>query len=83
MINWKVRFKNKVFWITFIPAVLLVIQTLAALFGITLDLSAIGDKLIEVVDAVFSLLVILGVVVDHTTKGVKDGALGSTYTEPH
>ena len=33
MINWKVRLKNVNFWLTAIPALLLVLQTLAALFG--------------------------------------------------
>ena len=34
-INWKVRLKNKAFWVAIIPAMLLVIQTVAALFGFT------------------------------------------------
>ena len=42
MINWKVRIKNKNFWIALIPAVLLLVQVIAAVFGYTLDL---GEKL--------------------------------------
>ncbi|MDQ0152602.1 phi LC3 family holin [Moryella indoligenes] len=38
MINWKVRIKNKSFWIAMIPAVLLLVQVIAAVFGYTLDL---------------------------------------------
>ena len=81
-INWKVRIKNKTFWITFIPAVLLLIQVIAALFGYELDLSEIGNKLLEVIEAVFGVLVILGVITDHTTKGLGDGEVGLSYTEP-
>ena len=81
-INWKVRIKNKVFWMTFIPAVIILIQTIANVFGITLDLSELTARLIKVVEAVFGVLVILGVVVDPTTKGMSDGELGITYTEP-
>ena len=33
MINWKVRLRNKAFWLAFIPAALLLVQTVAALFG--------------------------------------------------
>ena len=33
MINWTVRFKNKSFWLSFVPAVLLLAQVAAALFG--------------------------------------------------
>ena len=43
MINWTVRLKNKAFWLALIPALLLLAQTVAALFGYTLELSALGD----------------------------------------
>ena len=82
MINWKVRIKNKMFWITMIPAMIVLIQTIAGLFGIDLDLSAIGDKLIDVVNAIFVILAIIGVVVDPTTAGMKDSEQALTYTEP-
>lgn len=32
-INWKVRLKNKSFWLALIPAVLLLVQVVAAVFG--------------------------------------------------
>lgn len=82
MINWTVRFKNKTFWLAVIPAVLLLIQTVAAVFGYTLDLGELGDKLLAVVNAVFGVLVILGVVTDPTTSGVSDSAQAMTYETP-
>lgn len=81
-INWKVRLKNKVFWTAFIPAILLLIQVVAAVFGISLDLGALGGKLLDVVNAAFSLLVILGVVADPTTAGVSDSTQAMTYDTP-
>ena len=81
-INWKVRLANKTFWISAIPALLLLIQAVAALFGFTLELGEIGDKLIAVVNAAFALLTILGVVTDPTTSGVSDSAQAMTYIEP-
>lgn len=72
MFDWKERFKNKMFWLAIIPAVLLVIQTVAAVFGYTLDLGDLGNKLLDVVNAVFSVLVIAGIVVDPSTPGVGD-----------
>ena len=60
-INWIVRIKNKAFWVALIPAVLLLIQVVAA---------------------VFAVLVILGVVTDPTTKGITDSDQALTYTEP-
>lgn len=82
MINWVVRIKNKSFWLAIIPAVLLLVQTVAALFGFTLDLGEIGDKLLAVVNAVFALLVILGVVNDPTTAGIADSKQARTYISP-
>ncbi|MFQ9386497.1 MAG: phage holin, partial [Coprococcus phoceensis] len=61
-INWEVRLKNKQFWLAIIPAVLLLVQAVAAVFGYTLDLNELGNRLIVVVNAVFTVLVILGVV---------------------
>ena len=81
-INWKVRIKNETFWLALIPAVLLLVQVVAAVFGYTLDLGDLGNKLLDVVNAVFALLVILGVVNDPTTKGVSDSKQALTYTMP-
>lgn len=82
MINWKVRAKNKTFWIAIIPAVIVLIMAIASIFGITIDLSELQGKLIAVVEAVFVVLGILGIVVDPTTKGVSDSARALEYTEP-
>ena len=81
-INWLVRIKNKQFWISVIPAVALVIQAIAAVFGWTFDFSTLVGKLLTVVDAVFALLVILGIVVDPTTAGVGDSQRAMMYQEP-
>lgn len=82
MINWKVRIKNKVFWLSIIPAILLLIQSVAAVFGYTLDFTNLSKKLLDVVEAVFVVLTILGIVVDPTTAGTKDSKLAMTYTKP-
>lgn len=81
-INWTVRIKNKTFWLAVIPAVLLLVQTVAAVFGYTLDLGDIGNKLIAVVNAVFGVLVVLGVVVDPTTAGISDSKQARGYNFP-
>ena len=81
--NWKVRIKNKTFWLTVIPAVLLLIQVVAAVFGYTLDFGDLGNKLLAVVNAVFALLAILGVVNDPTTAGVADSQRAMSYEAPY
>lgn len=82
MINWKVRIKNKVFWLTFIPALLLLIQAIAAVFGYSLDFTDLQQKILNVVEALFAVLAILGIVTDPTTAGVGDSNLAMTYQKP-
>lgn len=81
-INWTVRIKNKAFWLAVIPAVLLLVQTVAAVFGYSLDLGEIGNRLIAVVNAVFGVLVVLGVVNDPTTAGISDSNRAMNYKKP-
>lgn len=81
-VNWKVRIKNKMFWLTLIPAIVLLIQAVAGVMGYTLDLNEIGDKLIVVVNALFAVLTILGIVVDPTTPGVGDSNRALGYKKP-
>ena len=81
-VNWKVRLKNKQFWLAVIPALALVVQAVAALLGFTLDLNTLVGKILAVVDAVFALLVVLGIVVDPTTEGISDSRRAMGYEEP-
>lgn len=82
MINWKVRIRNKYFWIAIIPAVLILVKALASVFGYDLDLSDLTQKLLDVVEAAFVVLTILGIVNDPTTAGLEDSTLAMTYEEP-
>lgn len=82
-INWKVRIKNKVFWLAFIPAMLMLIKTVANVFGLELDLHIVETNLIGVVEAVFVLLGIVGIVTDPTTEGLSDSKRALTYDEPN
>ena len=81
-INWTVRLKNKTFWLSVIPAALLLVQVVAAVFGYTLDFGELGNRLLAVVNAVFALLSVLGIVTDPTTAGVSDSAQAMTYEKP-
>lgn len=82
MINWKVRIKNKVFWLALIPAILLLIQQIAAVFGYTLDFTVLGNELSAIIESIFVILAILGIVADPTTEGVEDSTLAMTYEKP-
>ena len=82
-INLKVRLKNKVFWIAFIPALLMLIKAVANVFGFDIELLDIEGNLIAVVEAVFVLLSLIGVVTDPTTEGISDSERALTYDEPN
>ena len=81
-INWIVRIKNKAFWLAIIPAVLLLIQAAADVVGFQLDFGDISEKLITVVNAVFVVLSILGIVVDPTTDGIGDSTRALSRQKP-
>ena len=82
MINWQVRIRNRNFWVAVIPAALLLIQAVLTCFGITWDYTQVSQELLGVVNAIFALLAILGIVADPTTEGIGDSAQALTYTSP-
>lgn len=81
-INWKVRLRNKAFWLAFVPAVLLFAQVLAAPFGYRWDFAVLNEQMAAIINAVFSLLALLGVVADPTTAGLADSAQALAYEKP-
>jgi phi LC3 family holin len=81
-INWRVRFKNKAFWIAIIPAILLLVVQVGNIFGLSLDFSVLQTQILAIVETVFGLLAILGIVVDPTTNDWSDSSRALTYTEP-
>lgn len=82
MINWKVRIRNKTFWMALIPALLLLAQNGAAMFGISLELEEVGSRVLAVVNQLFAVLTILGIVNDPTTQGLGDSEQALSYREP-
>lgn len=82
-INFKVRFKNRLFWLSFIPAVFLLVQMILAIFGISVDFSELQGKVLATVDALFGVLAILGVVNDATTEGFSDSERAMGYEVPY
>ena len=81
-INWLVRIKNKVFWVTLIPMAFLLVQQICAMFGLNLDLSAIQEQVLGIVGTVVGILALLGVVNDPTTKGASDSERALSKAKP-
>ena len=81
-INWKVRFKNKAFWIAMIPAIIVLITQFAEMVGFVIDLTVLQKQLKEIIESIFLIMSILGIVVDPTTRGVTDSIQALTYDKP-
>ena len=81
-INWTVRIKNKAFWVTIIPAVLLLAQQICAMFGVELNITGVSNQLVSIVGTVFGILALIGIVNDPTTYGMSDSKQAMTYEAP-
>ena len=80
MINWKVRFKNKLWLTTFIFTIIAFIYQVLGMFDIVPPVSE--NAITQVIGYIINILVAIGVVVDPTTSGVSDSELAMTYTKP-
>lgn len=81
-INFKVRAKNKSFWLALIPAVLLLVQVVLAPLGYNWDYGVLNQQLAAIINALFAVLSIVGVITDPTTVGVSDSERALGYTVP-
>ena len=79
-INWKVRFKNKTWLITFAAAVLGLVYQILGICGVVPGLSQ--NVVLEILSAAVDLLVMLGVVIDPTTSGSGDSIRALGYDKP-
>ena len=72
-INWRLRFQNKATLLAIASTVILLIQQL----GFKLP-----DNIADIVNTFLTLLVLLGVINDPTTEGLKDSNKVLTYDKP-
>ncbi len=79
-INWKVRFRNKVWLGSFFSLVVGFIYSLLALFDI---FPAVTQNLvIQLLNQALTFLGLIGVIVDPTTAGLEDSVRAMSYEEP-
>ena len=81
-INWNVRLKNKNFWLALVPALALLFQAFANIFGIKLEFGQTIDKVLVFINVLFAFLVLVGIVNDPTTTGLSDSTRALGYEEP-
>jgi phi LC3 family holin len=87
LINWKVRFQNKSWVVSFISQLLIVVQVIiAGLNSLGVIHFQLTDKtindVITVANALFIVLSLLGIVQDPTTKGLGDSENALKYEKP-
>ena len=80
-INWKLRFQNKVTLSAILLGVVALVYQILGILGIAPEITQ--NEIGQVITMVIDLLVMLGVVVDPTTKGVSDSSRALSYTTPN
>ncbi len=79
-LNWKVRFKNKVWLGSFFSLVVGFVYSMLALFDV---FPAVTQNLVvQLLNQVLTFLGLIGVIVDPTTAGIGDSERAMGYEEP-
>jgi phi LC3 family holin len=81
-INWRVRIRNRAWWLAMVSALLLLAQAAGSLFGYQWDFVVLDQKIAAVINASFGVLALMGVVNDPTTAGLNDSTQAMGYAEP-
>ena len=79
-INWKVRFKNKVWLGSFLSLIVSFAYSMLGLFDIFPDVTR--NNVIEILNQILTFLGLIGVLVDPTTAGLGDSERAMGYDEP-
>ena len=79
-LNWKVRFKNKVWLSTFISLIVGFVYNILAMFDIFPKVTQ--HIVMQIVGEVLTFLGLIGVIVDPTTAGIEDSNRAMSYDEP-
>ena len=79
-INWKVRFKNKVWLGSFLSLIVGFTYSLLALFDVFPEVTQ--SLVLQLLNQVLTFLGLIGVLVDPTTAGLGDSERAMGYVEP-
>ena len=79
-INWKVRFKNKVWLGSFLSLIVGFVYSMLALFDVFPEVTQ--SLVLQLMNQVLTFLGLIGVIVDPTTAGIGDSERAMSYSEP-
>ena len=79
-INWKVRFKNKVWLTSFITLIVSFVYSILQMLDITPSFAK--GMVMQIINQALMILSMMGVIVDPTTEGLGDSKRALSYEEP-
>ena len=79
-INWKVRFRNKVWLGSFFSLIIGFVYSMLALFDVFPEVTQ--SLVVQLLNQVLTFLGLIGVIVDPTTAGLEDSDRAMGYEEP-
>ena len=79
-LNWKVRFKNKVWLGSFLSLLIGFAYSLLALFDVFPQVTE--SLVLQLLNQLLTFLGLIGVIVDPTTAGLEDSDRAMRYEEP-
>ena len=79
-INWKVRFKNKVWLGSFLSLIVGFAYSMLSLFDVFPEVTQ--SLVLQLMNQVLTFLGLIGVIVDPTTAGLEDSLRAMSYEEP-
>lgn len=80
MINWKVRFKQKSFWVAVGSAAIVFVHSMLNAFGVSFPVTE--SQVTSALMSILTILAAIGVITDHTTDGIGDSEQALSYEEP-
>ena len=79
-VNWKVRFKNKVFLASFFALILSFVYGMLQLFDVYPPITE--SQISTIINQFLNVLALIGIIADPTTAGIGDSNRALNYTEP-
>ena len=79
-LNWKVRFKNRIWLGSFLSLIISFVYSLLALFDVFPQVTE--NTVVQLLNQVLTFLGLIGVLVDPTTAGIGDSERAMGYAEP-
>lgn len=80
-LNWKVRFKNKIWLTSFISLIVGFIYNVLSAFEIFPSVTQ--SAIMQIIGNILEFLGLIGVIIDPTTAGINDSNRAMTYEVPH